>query len=122
MATESDVLPSAIMATDVVVEEATVSSVGCSFDVSGEHLIKQELWQCFTCGLCFDRGTCVCYGCALACHEGHEVAIATTARAYCDCGKGGCALATVGGRSHAAGVGTGKLSMDAAAADRKNNN
>lgn len=46
-------------------ESPPESDVGCSFKLSGEHLIVQELWQCFTCGISFEHGTCCCYGCAV---------------------------------------------------------
>lgn len=80
------------------------SQVGCSFALSGENLVKQELWQCFTCALTFETGACCCVGCALTCHDGHEVAPAVTARAYCDCGAKACDLLASGAAARGAAV------------------
>ena len=85
----------------------------CTFALSSEQLLLQDIYVCETChtGNSFN---CCCYGCAVRllllehlsqkfaivqfysliflyrCHESHEVHYLATGRAFCDCGHSGC--------------------------------
>jgi len=55
----------------------------CSFVLrSGFH--AQHWYNCYTCGLVWDKGCCTL--CALTCHCGHEVAYSRHSSFFCDCG------------------------------------
>jgi E3 ubiquitin-protein ligase EDD1 len=42
----------------------------CTFTYTGDSHIRQDIFECRTCGL---TGTlCCCTECALTCHQGHE--------------------------------------------------
>ena len=62
----------------------------CTYALSGDALLRQSLFECVTCGLTFEHGTCVCSGCFASCHAGHVGWPVVTGRAYCDCGKKHC--------------------------------
>ena len=56
----------------------------CSFDQTGEEFSTQHWYNCYTCGLMWDRGCCNV--CALICHDGHDVGYSRLSAFFCDCG------------------------------------
>ena len=55
----------------------------CTFVLrSGFH--AQHWYNCYTCGLVFDKGCCTL--CALTCHKDHDVAYSRYSSFFCDCG------------------------------------
>jgi len=71
------------------------STKSCTFATTGKSFVKQEWYDCNTCGLAGNDGDAeqkgVCAGCAARCHSGHDVAPHTPffKNAYCDCGVQG---------------------------------
>lgn len=58
----------------------------CSFTWTGAKHIKQDIFECRTCGL--TDSLCCCTECARVCHKGHECKLKrrhTLPTAYCDC-------------------------------------
>ncbi|XP_026278748.1 E3 ubiquitin-protein ligase UBR5 [Frankliniella occidentalis] len=56
----------------------------CSFTWTGAEHIKQDIFECRTCGL--TGSLCCCTECARVCHKGHDCKIKrTNPTAYCDC-------------------------------------
>ena len=68
----------------------------CSFAVSGEAFLEQRFYECVTCEMTLDKGVGFCNGCKRTCHAGHDVGFVGRIKAYCDCGKRGCALSKAG--------------------------
>lgn len=64
----------------------------CSYFVSGERLVHQEIYRCLTCESHSIPNACCCSGCANICHKDHEVEYLANSLAYCDCGKSDCNL------------------------------
>jgi len=56
----------------------------CTFDQTGEEFTVQHWYNCYTCGLTWERG--VCNVCALICHAGHDVGYSKFSAFFCDCG------------------------------------
>ena len=67
----------------------------------GEAFHEQPFYECVTCSLTLENGTGICRACKNSCHAGHEVGFVGRIKAYCDCGRGGCALARAGGTAAA---------------------
>ena len=65
----------------------------CSFAKHGETFREQPFYECVTCELTLENGTGICRACKRTCHAGHDVGFVGRIKAYCDCGKNGCALA-----------------------------
>ena len=59
----------------------------CTYAMTGEQMITQELFTCRTCR--FQSGTCICASCAKICHAGHDVRSLGFSQGFCDCGAGG---------------------------------
>ncbi|XP_033727140.1 E3 ubiquitin-protein ligase UBR5-like isoform X1 [Pecten maximus] len=56
----------------------------CSFTWTGREHIKQDIFECKTCGL--TGSLCCCTECARVCHKGHDCKMKKTSpTAYCDC-------------------------------------
>ncbi|KAK3087035.1 hypothetical protein FSP39_000732 [Pinctada imbricata] len=56
----------------------------CSFTWTGRDHIKQDIFECKTCGL--TGSLCCCTECARVCHKGHDCKMKRTSpTAYCDC-------------------------------------
>ncbi|XP_055998190.1 E3 ubiquitin-protein ligase UBR5-like isoform X2 [Ostrea edulis] len=56
----------------------------CSFTWTGREHIKQDIFECKTCGLV--GSLCCCTECARVCHKGHDCKMKRTSpTAYCDC-------------------------------------
>jgi hypothetical protein len=55
----------------------------CSY-VLRNGFFQQHWYNCYTCGLIFDKGCCTL--CALTCHRGHEVSYSRYSSFFCDCG------------------------------------
>ncbi|XP_062606641.1 E3 ubiquitin-protein ligase UBR5-like isoform X3 [Saccostrea cucullata] len=56
----------------------------CSFTWTGREHIKQDIFECKTCGLV--GSLCCCTECARVCHRGHDCKMKRTSpTAYCDC-------------------------------------
>ena len=64
----------------------------CTYCLSGDTLIHQEIFTCITCsstplGQETEREggevQCFCLGCAQVCHRGHETQAIAYGRAYC---------------------------------------
>ncbi|XP_052085872.1 E3 ubiquitin-protein ligase UBR5-like isoform X2 [Mytilus californianus] len=56
----------------------------CSFTWTGREHIKQDIFECKTCGL--TGSLCCCTECARVCHKGHDCKMKRTSpTAYCDC-------------------------------------
>ena len=57
---------------------------GCSFTWTGPDHIRQDIFECRTCGL--TESLCCCTECARVCHKGHDCHLKKTSpTAYCDC-------------------------------------
>eukprot|EP01050_Picozoa_sp_SAG11_P030229 SAG11_NODE_8850_length_970_cov_0.975890_1_plen_245_part_10 len=67
-------------------------SCGCSFAAYGETFVEQRFYECMTCDMTLEKGVGFCRGCKRNCHAGHDVGFVGRIKAYCDCGKCGCAL------------------------------
>lgn len=76
-------------------------SPACTLNVTGHEFYEQDVYHCFSCGLCPGAGDDgadlgVCYACASRCHAGHTVVHAGRVPLfYCDCGVRGCSMPTV---------------------------
>nr|CDS34716.2 E3 ubiquitin protein ligase hyd [Hymenolepis microstoma] len=56
----------------------------CSFTWTGPKHIRQDIFECRTCGLM--DSLCCCSECARVCHKGHDCRLKRTSpTAYCDC-------------------------------------
>lgn len=56
----------------------------CSFTWTGPNHIRQDIFECRTCGLM--DSLCCCTECARVCHKGHDCRLKQTSpTAYCDC-------------------------------------
>ncbi|KER30873.1 hypothetical protein T265_02799 [Opisthorchis viverrini] len=56
----------------------------CSFTWTGPEHIRQDIFECRTCGLM--DSLCCCTECARVCHRGHDCRLKRTSpTAYCDC-------------------------------------
>ncbi|CAH8458690.1 unnamed protein product [Heterobilharzia americana] len=56
----------------------------CSFTWTGPDHIRQDIFECRTCGLM--DSLCCCTECARVCHKGHDCRLKRTSpTAYCDC-------------------------------------
>ncbi|KAL5969583.1 E3 ubiquitin-protein ligase UBR5 [Taenia solium] len=56
----------------------------CSFTWTGPNHIRQDIFECRTCGLM--DSLCCCSECARVCHKGHDCRLKRTSpTAYCDC-------------------------------------
>lgn len=58
-------------------------SLVCTCKIHGRDYLEQPWFQCFTCHLTENTGTCV--PCAITCHKGHDLLFRTCSRFYCDC-------------------------------------
>jgi len=56
----------------------------CSYVNTGESFSEQHWYNCYTCGLLWDRGCCSL--CVRVCHEGHDVGYSRKSSFFCDCG------------------------------------
>ena len=56
----------------------------CSFVETGEGFTEQHWYNCYTCGLLWDKGCCSL--CARVCHQGHDVGYSRKSSFFCDCG------------------------------------
>ena len=61
----------------------------CTYVLSGEDFLMQHWYNCYTCGLLFDKGCCSL--CAQVCHKGHDVGYSRKSSFFCDCGAEGSA-------------------------------
>ncbi|KAL3318578.1 E3 ubiquitin-protein ligase ubr5 [Cichlidogyrus casuarinus] len=67
-----------------LVAEYMLDNDSCSFTWTGPDHIKQDIFECRTCGL--TETLCCCTECARACHKGHDCRLKRTSpTAYCDC-------------------------------------
>jgi len=66
----------------------------CTYCLSGDTLIHQEIFTCQTCSSTGEVGEvkCFCAGCAATCHAEHDTQPIAFGQAYCDCGAAGCQL------------------------------
>ena len=56
----------------------------CTFTWTGPDHIRQDIFECRTCGLM--DSLCCCTECARVCHRGHDCRLKRTSpTAYCDC-------------------------------------
>ena len=62
----------------------------CSYSHTGDDFTEQHWYNCYTCGLSWDKGCCNL--CARICHKGHDVAYSRFSSFFCDCGEGSKAL------------------------------
>eukprot|EP00804_Cyclotella_cryptica_P018056 CCRYP_008325-RE/>CCRYP_008325-RE protein AED:0.09 eAED:0.09 QI:596/0.96/0.92/1/1/0.92/26/363/4715 len=58
----------------------------CTFTQTGEGFADQHWYNCYTCGLLWDKGCCSL--CAKVCHHGHDVGYSRKSSFFCDCGAG----------------------------------
>lgn len=65
--------------------EAAYAECTCTFAFAGPQHLRQEMYECYTCGLCDLK--CCCKYCALTCHEGHDVVKVDDydGLSFCDC-------------------------------------
>ncbi len=56
----------------------------CSYVSTGGDFTEQHWYNCYTCGLTWDKGCCSL--CALVCHKGHDVGYSRKSSFFCDCG------------------------------------
>ena len=56
----------------------------CSFVETGEGFVEQHWYNCYTCGLLWDKGCCSL--CARVCHQGHDIGYSRKSSFFCDCG------------------------------------
>mmetsp|Transcript_5230 Transcript_5230/g.11836 ORF Transcript_5230/g.11836 Transcript_5230/m.11836 type:complete len:3618 (-) Transcript_5230:38-10891(-) len=56
----------------------------CSFVETGEGFTEQHWYNCYTCGLLWDKGCCSL--CARVCHKGHDIGYSRKSSFFCDCG------------------------------------
>jgi hypothetical protein len=64
----------------------------CTFALTGKNLVQQQIYICEDCsaGTGTQELLCCCAGCALTCHDGHNVSFLAHGKAYCDCHARGC--------------------------------
>ena len=65
---------------------ADLSKNTCSYSQTGDDFTEQHWYNCYTCGLQWDKGCCGL--CARICHKGHNVAYSRYSSFFCDCGEG----------------------------------
>lgn len=68
----------------VTLKNGKVISKICSFIETGEGFTEQHWYNCYTCGLLWDKGCCAL--CARVCHKGHDVGYSRKSSFFCDCG------------------------------------
>lgn len=68
----------------VTLKNGKVISKICSFIETGEGFTDQHWYNCYTCGLLWDKGCCAL--CARVCHKGHDVGYSRKSSFFCDCG------------------------------------
>ena len=56
----------------------------CTFVDTGGEFREQHWYNCYTCGLLWDKGCCTL--CALTCHRDHDVGYSRKSSFFCDCG------------------------------------
>jgi hypothetical protein len=56
----------------------------CTFIQTGEGFTEQHWYNCYTCGLLWDKGCCSL--CVRVCHAGHDVGYSRKSSFFCDCG------------------------------------
>lgn len=56
----------------------------CSFVSTHGEFTEQHWYNCYTCGLTWDKGCCSL--CARVCHKGHDVGYSRKSSFFCDCG------------------------------------
>ncbi|XP_018648366.1 putative ubiquitin--protein ligase edd [Schistosoma mansoni] len=68
----------------------------CSFTWTGPDHIRQDIFECRTCGLM--DSLCCCTECARVCHKGHDCRLKRTSpTAYCDCWEKCCCQSLISG-------------------------
>jgi hypothetical protein len=68
----------------VVLTNGKLVSRTCSFVETGEGFSDQHWYNCYTCGLLWDKGCCSL--CARVCHKGHDIGYSRKSSFFCDCG------------------------------------
>lgn len=56
----------------------------CTFGSTHGEFTEQHWYNCFTCGLTWDKGCCSL--CVQVCHKGHDVGYSRKSSFFCDCG------------------------------------
>jgi E3 ubiquitin-protein ligase UBR4 len=56
----------------------------CTFVSTHGEFTEQHWYNCYTCGLTWDKGCCSL--CARVCHKGHDVGYSRKSSFFCDCG------------------------------------
>jgi E3 ubiquitin-protein ligase UBR4 len=56
----------------------------CTFVATHGEFTEQHWYNCYTCGLIWDKGCCSL--CAQICHKGHDVGYSRKSSFFCDCG------------------------------------
>lgn len=56
----------------------------CTYVSTGVDFSEQHWYNCYTCGLIWDKGCCSI--CAQICHKGHDVGYSRKSSFFCDCG------------------------------------
>ena len=56
----------------------------CTFVETGGEYSEQHWYNCYTCGLVWEKGCCSL--CAQICHKGHDVGYSRSSSFFCDCG------------------------------------
>ena len=56
----------------------------CTYTSTAAEFIQQHWYNCYTCGLVYDKGCCSL--CAQICHKGHDVSYSRKSSFFCDCG------------------------------------
>lgn len=56
----------------------------CTYSSTFGDFTEQHWYNCFTCGMIFDKGCCS--SCAQICHKGHDVSYSRKSSFFCDCG------------------------------------
>uniref|UniRef100_A0A095AQV0 E3 ubiquitin-protein ligase UBR5 n=1 Tax=Schistosoma haematobium TaxID=6185 RepID=A0A095AQV0_SCHHA len=68
----------------------------CTFTWTGPDHIRQDIFECRTCGL--TDSLCCCTECARVCHKGHDCRLKRTSpTAYCDCWEKCCCQSLISG-------------------------
>jgi len=70
--------------THVTLKSGEQVSRTCSFVETGEGFTEQHWYNCYTCGLLWDKGCCSL--CARVCHKGHDIGYSRKSSFFCDCG------------------------------------
>ena len=68
----------------VVPTNGELVSRTCTFVETGDGFTDQHWYNCYTCGLLWDKGCCSL--CARVCHKGHDVGYSRKSSFFCDCG------------------------------------